>query len=470
MSFIETPRALMLERLESRCLLAGELFAEITHWQLQQNERLDSSDRADHRTDRPAIIGSTFQAASERHGAPQNHGSSDRTSSVRSSNQLIGGRSHAESLRVMSRPGDSFRNGSPQSESLRQNGNPQRSSSTLTPVNVIHVPLSSTETTAARPDPELTSGSVAERQEEALADRLAWLGSSVGTSGIDRATHAPSDVSETTPSTSVPDRDFPQTNRDVDARSQSTSSDAISVSDAPISNAAAAIVPLPESALSPGELHLPTVNVDQLVDGTIIHLPSFNAVEQSPDATGSGLPWELGSETLQRLRDIADATDDADVPSEFRGVDHTIASWFGEATGLIDNIHCETELPAITQTINASMVDVVLDATVGMHRSVGLIADASVDDGDDLTSGLRGEILAVIASEFADALASEEPPRVEAVDAPTPIRLSGIAYPGALVVASLLAISTRRRSRRPSLTAPRAESMHPLSRAAERNN
>ncbi|QEF99230.1 hypothetical protein Mal15_32920 [Stieleria maiorica] len=452
MSVADAPRALLLERLESRCMLAGETLLHAAHWQPRQNERFDSRDRLD----QPAIISGAFSSISQKQSSRLDRGLVHQSSPLRSHAKLDGERPRVESPHLVTSQGDWFRNVSAHVGHQRQSFSVQRASS-LPAFNVIRVQFFVSEETTARSERGFPTVSAAERQGTSISVQVGNLGTGVigDTISEESVASSKSDAPETFSEAQVSNpgpatangRNVPQTQADVLVRARGVVSDAISASDTPKSTSTRTTDAVAELTLPADPLRLKTVNVDQMFDVTIIHLHSFHGETQSSDASASDSSWELGIEALQRLRDIADDTSDGASRTELRVVDQAIVDWFGGATGLIDDIRCETELPAIAQNINASLVEVVLDATVGMHRSVGLIADSGVDGEESPASKLRGEILAVIAEEFAGAIASEGQPRVDSVDAPSPIRHSGIAYPGALIVAGLLAISTRRRTR-----------------------
>lgn len=115
--------------------------------------------------------------------------------------------------------------------------------------------------------------------------------------------------------------------------------------------------------------------------------------------------------------------------------DVAIADWFGHATGLIDDAKTLGQLPLLSTANELSVVDVVLQATVGIHRGATLIA------GED---ALRypGDVREAV---FA-ALANESPPILfDPPTEPVPARFSNLAYPAAAIVASTVAVTAHRR-------------------------
>lgn len=187
--------------------------------------------------------------------------------------------------------------------------------------------------------------------------------------------------------------------------------------------------------------------------GTIDWLPRVSSSDVSLESSGSDDDaWELDERTLEQLRKVArDATDDltegiesgrvrdtSETPLlEGHSVDDALASWFGSPTGLIDGIQFQDALPTVVPTFLPGMVDIALDATVGVHRTIGLMASAETVPGPVVVNEVRDAVLAAIAFE-TDALAQP------ALDT-RPLRLSGFAYPGVAIVAGTLALNARRR-------------------------
>ncbi|WP_037252712.1 hypothetical protein [Rhodopirellula europaea] len=187
--------------------------------------------------------------------------------------------------------------------------------------------------------------------------------------------------------------------------------------------------------------------------GTIDWLPRVSRSDVSLEASQSDDDaWELDERTLEQLRKVArDATDGLteDVESgrvpdtsetpvlQGNSVDDALASWFGSPTGLIDGIRFQDALPTVVPTFSPGMVDIALDATVGVHRTIGLMASSEAVPTPVVVNEVRDAVLAAIAFE-TDALAQP------ALDT-RPLRLSGFAYPGVAIVAGTLALNARRR-------------------------
>ncbi len=168
--------------------------------------------------------------------------------------------------------------------------------------------------------------------------------------------------------------------------------------------------------------------------GTIETLPLLRHSVMAPEDRDADEPWEMDSQSLRQLRSVTGSGHDDTNAADPESIDSAIASWFGGTTGLIDNIQGGHELPGVIENLTPSIVDVVLDATIGLHRSVGLIAAA--ETSSDPTQ-IRDAILA--------AIASEQPVLSEGIGGATQSRYSGLAYPGAAIIAGTLALATHRR-------------------------
>lgn len=171
----------------------------------------------------------------------------------------------------------------------------------------------------------------------------------------------------------------------------------------------------------------------EILGGLIDSLPTLQHEFKEGTASPAEKPWGLDHAALQELRSAANDTN-TEILENRHAVDLAIANWFGNSTGLIDDIQCENQLPSSLQELTPSIVDVVLDATVGLHRSVGLIASGDIQPQQN---SVRDTILAAIAAEHVSLSA----PLLEQ----TPARLPSIAYSGAAIVVSSLAMAGRYR-------------------------
>ncbi|MCC9642856.1 hypothetical protein LOC71_11265 [Rhodopirellula sp. JC740] len=189
--------------------------------------------------------------------------------------------------------------------------------------------------------------------------------------------------------------------------------------------------------------------------GTIDWLPPWNASSEDFSETALEETWELDEETLRQLRKLADTaspsqTGDsssspgqplADSATESETLDAIIANWFGSKTGLIDNIRVQSSLPTISPagmaTLSPQMVDIALDATVGVHRTIGVLAVEDDSESGLDTDQIREAVLTAI--ELETQLLAQP-----ALDT-RPLRFSGLTAPGIAIVAGTLAIQARRR-------------------------
>ncbi|QDV44654.1 hypothetical protein Enr13x_45220 [Stieleria neptunia] len=423
MSIPEESRSLLLEQLESRCMLAGGIFFQVSPRDQAVLDRIGGGDRID----RAASVVGASHNDSHSQRTPSDRQPGDRQASVRGIGQLTRGE---------------LPRGQAAAQTPQQNVVPPRASSPSTIIGLIVVPSSPTSGSTRGSTTNDGGGSSSRPEGELDASAGATVDASPATteSATETLVSAPGSATIATQDEVVrPD------SRDRE-RPQAVASDTVSVDQIPESTTSTQ-TPFDESLT---EDVSKTIDVDSEPDlaGTIETLPlshqHFRESSDLADDPNDDEQWELGGDALERLRDVADGTND-ETPDLGRSViDHAINDWFGESTGLIENIVFEHDLPSMMHDINASMVDVVLDATVGMHRSVGLIAGVEMDLSPDPAGEIRGAVLAVIAREFADSLATDPPPPVQSSGEPNSIRISGIAYPGAAIVASLLAIGSRR--------------------------
>ena len=116
--------------------------------------------------------------------------------------------------------------------------------------------------------------------------------------------------------------------------------------------------------------------------------------------------------------------------------DEAIATWFAGPGGLID-IHSEGT-PLLASSVTDQWVNVGLDATLGLYRSLELIA--STDQQAPIPDGMRLAIL--------DALANASTDESQPVDSVTASQLSDLTYPGVVVlVAGSIAMAKRKNPR-----------------------
>ena len=187
-------------------------------------------------------------------------------------------------------------------------------------------------------------------------------------------------------------------------------------------------------------------NSDGFLDGLIEPQLGLRSESWREDSANDESAWEIRGETLEQLRDLAadpsadpsaDQSDDSN-----RLTDQVIATWFEGQGGLVDIGVADSPLVGGRDlpVHSGDVVGIVLDATVGMHRSVSLISgglstpDQPGADGE----AIRDAVLAAIDGEASSP--------VSPIDVQAPPKLSSIAYPGAVALASALVILGRRKS------------------------
>jgi hypothetical protein len=170
------------------------------------------------------------------------------------------------------------------------------------------------------------------------------------------------------------------------------------------------------------------------VGGAIEILPLLRRELRAPQETGSEF-WKLDARSIERIREISDQPDDSSNSVIDKNTDVVIASWFNQETGLMEiqaNGRLQTPVDAVD-----SLVEVVLAATVGMHRSVDLIATVTPEN-ETVRDEIRGAILAAIAHEQSLQLPDQMVHR-------SAIHVSAIVHPCVALVATGLSLAARRK-------------------------
>jgi hypothetical protein len=178
---------------------------------------------------------------------------------------------------------------------------------------------------------------------------------------------------------------------------------------------------------------LPTVSDSpSAADDGLIDLAPFESFEPSTNNADASEPWELGRQTIPLLRQIAQHA----VGDRAEPVDQMMQDWFNGPGGLIalDQVN----LPAIAFPLDSVMIDVGLESTVALHRSLNLVASS-------VTPALSGRALDAIMASLEQVAASETQPVIE----PSPLRIPTAAYPVVAVVATTIAVSARRKHKHP---------------------
>ena len=169
----------------------------------------------------------------------------------------------------------------------------------------------------------------------------------------------------------------------------------------------------------------------------LIDLPPLYSLEFHPhQKTSQEDPFEIERDSLKQLRDVLEKQNQ-NKENDHRSIDDVVASWFGQSTGLIDDIRCETNFPSLSMGHDPVQIDIVLDPTVGYHRSIGVVA---ASDATIPPNSVRDAILAAIAAEHNDSI-------VDTANEPMRPRFSSLTYPAAAIVASTLALNARRKKK-----------------------
>ncbi len=140
--------------------------------------------------------------------------------------------------------------------------------------------------------------------------------------------------------------------------------------------------------------------------------------------------WELGEDTLRRLQAVAEPTEHSAEQDAMLALDAIVATWFDGPGGLIEL--AGERVPLIDAQALDQIVAVELDAGLGLHRSLGLLAAATPQPGEH---DIRAAILNAIARADSGLAA---PIRDQA-----PARASALTLPGIVLVAGSLAMAAR---------------------------
>lgn len=151
-----------------------------------------------------------------------------------------------------------------------------------------------------------------------------------------------------------------------------------------------------------------------------------------PEASDSASAWELGEDTLRSLKAVAEPTGEATDQDAIVALDAIVATWFDGPGGLIELVG--ERVPLLHTEAIDQIVAVELDAGLGLHRSLDLLAVTDAQPGED---DLRAAIL--------NAIARADHPVVAPVRAEAPTRASALTYPGIALVVGSLAMAARRR-------------------------
>ncbi|QDS96046.1 hypothetical protein FF011L_48500 [Roseimaritima multifibrata] len=394
MNDIQSSRALLLEQLESRCMLAAGVF----------EQTLDHHGRQPANTqNRPAIVDVQARGTNDSsNGRPDNdlqHGFQPNRDG-----------SHSEG-----RPAHFS------SASGSDTNNPQQ---IQTPIQVTITP------SVVSPDSN-ASATQSDSFKQPQGGDTTFLGPS--TPSTETSSPVTSLAIAPGVETSGAESTANDSNQIVDATGQATGTTADT--NAPASNVpvteelpqALSVVPSESRTTERSEL-------DTSAGGIIESVPLLRRELHLNPESDEGEPWRVDPQSLQRLQEVTRKLDDSLETENPPANDAVIAAWFNNSTGLME-VERYGALGTPTD-LSDSIVDVVLNATVGLHRSVDLIA--VTPDASEIPDDVRSAILAAIAAEQQPILSAP-------LNTPGSLRLSAIAYPGAALLVAGAALAARRK-------------------------
>ncbi|MEM8672121.1 MAG: hypothetical protein AAGG48_31685 [Planctomycetota bacterium] len=142
-------------------------------------------------------------------------------------------------------------------------------------------------------------------------------------------------------------------------------------------------------------------------------------------------PWKLERTSIDLLRQILEQ----EIVERVATTNPISKPWFDGPGGLI--ALDQVDLPAIVRPIAAANVDVGLEATVALHRTVHL--------ADVVSPAISGSMLQAIMATLDEVAMVDPPPLMAVPHLSVPVA----TYPAIAVAATTVAISTRRKHRLP---------------------
>lgn len=426
-------RSLLLEQLESRCMLAAGVFEHSA----PQN-RVDDQSSVVARNEFSDLSRKDVQREGEKGRVDQGRdGHGHKQNGNRNSSQLVGDhqrRSHRGDLKDQSHH--------------QQDRSRRHEFQTEQPIEMSqNVVVPSTQLLSLR-----TAESESVDLSKTSVARNATIQGSVSNETLDRSSlvRFPSASSETTtPSPSsrlviqppVDELSGPKAEATIDESSDSISSGRIYRSQEPVAlRSESSDEVTPDIIPSANELveQEKSIPEELIVPSSLVELG--NASEQSAAETDQ---WELDSDILQSIRSVTQS-ESSDQSERFFGECRAdqLNDPLDDLAGLIDPVEFWNELPSLMPELAPSVVDIVLDLSMGVHRTHGLLASSQDTNPSTAltTPDLRDEVLLAIASEMNES--------IERFEASVSPELSTLAYPGLAVVAAAVAIAGQRQNQR----------------------
>ncbi|TWU54355.1 hypothetical protein Poly51_30720 [Rubripirellula tenax] len=172
----------------------------------------------------------------------------------------------------------------------------------------------------------------------------------------------------------------------------------------------------------------PDTSTDDDPDNELIELAPWNLNgRESESADASRAPWQLDLDAISTINSVIGRAS----TRQSRIADAIIHSWFGGSGGMIaiDRI----DLPSVEAIADGRWMNVQLESTVMLHRSLELIASGSAPMMSD-------EVLDVIMASIGQMKDSESQP----IGTHVAFRLPAVAYP-AIAILTGAAIAARRK-------------------------
>lgn len=456
MNPLNSTRALRLERLESRCLLAAFAFSQeglFDHSDIRRSERSATDVRADVADDRSQ----SRRGSSDR----LNEGRSDRLNDHRDRQGKNRGDDHdrqrsnirealVESRRERFRRSEKTTLSEPITQATsvdipNQSGLTGQTNRTV--IVEIERPLANTQASGGESNNRLRQPAGEPASSSTPFQSLVSQTNSTNTPSVENTenseTSSRTPVSRQTGAATIESSADPQANNQAD-EARLTSDEPTSLEafapDASVDSQNTTLDSFAADASSendPGRVN--SFGLPDFLSQALIDLSPANRhrlsdpIHDDAAEANEDDAWEIHPRSIESLRDVAGQQVQPRPADAETNADEAIASWFGEQSGLIQIYpigHLQT-----SRACADSMVNVVLDATIGLHRQLDMIGVASAET-ESLSMEARDAILATL-------FAKQSHNAMDTASEPTPTRASTWTYPGAVLVATAATIARR---------------------------